>query len=160
MPQIPIPSGGAFWGADASTKTDATGVLFLSAFVGGVQRVYKLVGASWQEVPMEHAATARGIIDVDTDGALWLTAWDDHATGLWRMKVPGFVPVNLRGPAGPQGVPGPMGPAGAMGEPGPMGPQGLPGKDGAPGNTGALDAEHVKALDWLIGKLRWLGVLL
>lgn len=143
MPQLPIPSGGAFWGSDASTKTDAAGVLFLSAFVGSVQRVYKLVGSAWQEVPMEHQATARGEIDIDTDGVLYLTAWDDHATGLWRMKVPGFQPVNLRGPAGPAG------PQGPQGIPGPQGPA------GPAGSGGSLSARFTEALERTCA---WLGI--
>ncbi len=92
MPQLPnIP--GAVWGVGPTTKTDGAGVLFLSAFANDAQRVYKLVGGAWQDVPLEHTPTARGEIDIDTDGRAYLTAWDDKAAGLWRIPIPGFVPV-------------------------------------------------------------------
>jgi len=138
MPQLPVPGGGAFWGSDPQTKTDANGVLFLSAFVGGIQRVYKLVSGAWVEVPMEHQATARGEIDIDTDGNLWLTAWDDHATALWRMKVSGWVPKVVAG------VPGPAGPQGPQGVPGPPGP---PGTGGSP----LFEALRQALKAWLMG---------
>lgn len=150
MPQLPIPSG-AFHGSSPATKTDANGVLYLSAFVGGIQRVYRLSGTSWAEIALEHAATARGFIDIDTDGALYLTAWDDHATGLWRMKVPGFAPVNLRGPAGPAGPQGPQGVPGPAGAPGPMGPIGPQGPAGPAGSGGdsLWDTVRVALKNWI-----------
>ena len=96
MPQLPnIP--GAVWGVGPTTKTDGAGVLFLSAFANDAQRVYKLVGGAWQDVPLEHTPTARGEIDIDTDGRAYLTAWDDKAVGgPWRIPIPGFVPAQAQ----------------------------------------------------------------
>lgn len=133
MPQLP-PIPGAVWGVSPTSKTDGAGVLFLSCFVGKSQRVYKLVAGAWVAVSLEADPTARGVLDVDTDGRCYLTAWDDRAAALWRIPVPGWVPT--RGPAGPQGVPGPQGPAG----------------EGA-----ALTPDERRGLDWLMG---WLGALM
>lgn len=50
-------------------------------------------------------------------------------------------PVGAPGPAGAQGIPGPIGPQGAQGEPGPIGPAGLtgaPGPQGVQGEPGAV----------------------
>lgn len=93
MPQLPnIP--GAVWGVSPTSKTDGAGVLFLSCFVGKSQRVYKLVAGAWQEVALEHTPTARGELDIDSDGRAYLTAWDDKAVGgPWRIPIPGWVPV-------------------------------------------------------------------
>ena len=88
---------------------------------------------------MEHLPSARGGLDVDTDGYGYLTAWDDGASALWRMKVPGWVQVATRGPQGPQGVPGPAGPMG------PQGPAGPPGS----GAGGGLSARYAAALERL-----------
>ena len=87
MPQLPnIP--GAVWGVGPTTKTDGAGVLFLSAFANDAQRVYKLVGGAWQEVALEHTPTARGELDIDSDGRAYLTAWDDKAVGgPWRIPI-------------------------------------------------------------------------
>ena len=93
MPQLPnIP--GAVWGVAPTTKTDGAGVLFASAFVGKTQRVYKLWAGGWVPVVLEHDPTARGLLDVDTDGRCYLTAWDDGAVGgPWRIPIPEWVPV-------------------------------------------------------------------
>ncbi len=157
MPQLPnIP--GAVWGVGPTMKTDGAGVLFASAFIGKVQKVYKLWGGAWVPVPIEHEPTARGEIDVDTDGRLYLTAWDDGAVGgPWRILVPEFVPVNLRGPQGPAGPAGARGPQGVQGVPGPAGAMGATGPQGPAGEGGALTADERTALDWL---LEWVGKLL
>ena len=42
-------------------------------------------------VVLEADPTARGVLDVDTDGRCYLTAWDDRAAALWRIPVPGWV---------------------------------------------------------------------
>lgn len=140
MPQLPnVP--GAFWGVAPTTKTDGAGVLHLSCFVGTTQRVYRLISGAWVEVALEHAPTARGVLDIDSNGKAYLTAWDDRAAGLWRIEVPGWVPIATRGPAGPQGIAGPQGPAGPRGETGPAG-------------AGALTPTERTALDWLLGWLR------
>ena len=96
MPQLPnIP--GAVWGVGPTMKTDGAGVLFASAFIGKVQKVYKLWGGAWVPVPIEHEPTARGEIDIDTDGRAYLTAWDDKAVGgPWRIPIPGFVPAQAQ----------------------------------------------------------------
>ena len=90
MPQLPIPSS-PFWGSTPTTKTDGAGTLYLSCFANKAQRVYKVAGGQLVEVAMEHLPSARGGLDVDTDGYGYLTAWDDGASALWRMKVPGWV---------------------------------------------------------------------
>ena len=90
MPQLP-PIPGAVWGVSPTSKTDGAGVLFLSCFVGKSQRVYKLVAGAWVAVSLEADPTARGVLDVDTDGRCYLTAWDDRAAALWRIPVPGWV---------------------------------------------------------------------
>ena len=142
MPQLPNIPGGV-WGVGPTMKTDGAGVLFLSCFVGKNQRVYKLVAGAWVPVALEAEPTARGVLDVDTDGRCYLTAWNDGATALWRIPVPGFVPT--RGPAGPQGL------QGVQGIPGPQGPAG-------PAGAGvALTPDERKGLDWLMG---WLGALM
>ncbi len=160
MPQLPSIPGGV-WGVGPTMKTDGAGVLFASVFIGKAQKVYKLWGGQWVPVPLEHEPTARGEIDTDTDGRLYLTAWDDGAVGgPWRILVPEFVPVVTRGPVGPQGpagargAPGPAGPQGIQGIPGPAGPQGPAGPAGAGG--AALTPEERKGLDWL---LVWLAPL-
>lgn len=68
--------------------------------------------------------------------------------GDLRLKPPGRPAINLedlRGPAGPQGLPGargpkgdpgPQGEPGPAGPPGPTGPQGEPGPQGPPGDKG------------------------
>ena len=89
---------------------------------------------------MEHLPSARGGLDVDTDGYGYLTAWDDGASALWRMKVPGWVQVATRGPAGPTG------PQGPRGDPGPQGPPG----DGS-GGGGAWEAVRQALKAWLLG---------
>ncbi len=95
MPQLPnIP--GAVWGVGPTSKVDGAGVLFLSAFVGDFQRVYKLIGGAWQEVALEHTPTARGELDIDSDGRAYLTAWDDKAAALWRIPIPGWVPAQAQ----------------------------------------------------------------
>lgn len=137
MPQLPTVPG-AFWGVAPTTKTDGAGVLHLSCFANKLQRVYRLQAGAWVEVPLEHAPTARGILDVDTDGKAYLTACDDGGAGLWRIPVPGWVPVATRGPAGPAGPTGPQGPAG-------------------PAGSATLSAQERTALTWL---LTWLGPLL
>jgi hypothetical protein len=162
MPQLPIPAG-AVWGASPSSQHDATGALFYSAFANGVQRVYKIEAAGPRELTLEHACTARGILQIDhLDGYLYLTAWDDHAVALWRMKVPEFQPVNLRGPQGPvgpqgpagvqgpQGLTGPMGKDGALGPMGPQGPQGEPGPAGSGGESPLLTALKQAFVKWLL----------
>ena len=151
MPQLPNIPGGV-WGVGPTMKTDGAGVLFASVFIGKVQKVYKLWGGQWVPVPLEHEPTARGEIDIDTDGKLYLTAWDNNASALWRIPIPEFVPVNVRGPAGPQG---PAGLAGARGPVGPVGPQGVPGPQGPAGPAGegggALTADERRGLNWLVG---------
>lgn len=145
MPQLPTITG-AVWGVSPTTKTDGAGVLFLSCFVGKLQRVYKLQAGAWSLVPLERDPTARGILDIDSDGRCYLTAWDDGAVGgPWRIPIPGWVPVATRGPAGP------------MGPTGPMGPQGVPGPQGPAGPGAALTPDERSALDWLRG---WLAPLL
>jgi hypothetical protein len=94
--QLPVPQG-AVHGANPSSKTDANGVLFYACFAGSTMHVYKMVGGAAVEVTLEHACTARGLLDVDSDGAAYLTGWDDHATALWRMVVPGFAPIPKAG---------------------------------------------------------------
>lgn len=141
MPQLPLPPA-PFGGASPTTKTDGAGALWFSCFANKAQRVYRMVGTSWIEVPLEHTPTARGILDIDSDGRAWLTAWDDGAKALWRIPIPGFVPVAVRGPAGPTG---------------PAGPQGVPGPVGPPGTGGTLTPQERSALDWLVG---WLAPLL
>ena len=89
---------------------------------------------------MEHLPSARGGLDVDTDGYGYLTAWDDGASALWRMKVPGWVQVATRGQAGPTG------PQGPRGDPGPQGPPG----DGS-GGGGAWEAVRQALKAWLLG---------
>jgi len=139
MPQLPIPSS-PFWGSTPTTKTDGAGTLYLSCFANKAQRVYKVTGAQLLEVQMEHLPSARGGLDVDTDGYGYLTAWDDGAAGLWRMRVPGWVQVATRGPAGPTG------PQGPRGDPGPQGPPG----DGS-GGGGAWEAVRQALKAWLLG---------
>lgn len=157
MPQLP-PIPGGVWGVSPTSKTDGAGVLFLSAFVGKTQRVYKLWAGQWVLIPLEHDPTARGVLDVDTDGRCYLTAWDDGAVGgPWRILVPEFAPVNLRGPAGPQGLVGPRGATGAQGIPGPQGVPGPQGPAGPAGEGSALSPDERTALDWLLG---WLAPLL
>ena len=149
MPQLPmVPQ--SFWGVSPTTKVDGAGTLYLSAFANKAQRVYRLAGGAWVEVELEHLPTARGVLDIDTDGRAYLTAWDDGAGGLWRMSIPGFVPVATRGPAGPTGPAGPVGARGPVGPAGPQGPKGAPGE-------GVLTADERTALDWLLG---WVGKLL
>ena len=144
MPQLPVPPN-PIWGTTPSTKTDGAGVLYLSCFANKAQRVYKVVGAQLVEVALEHLPTARGGLDVDTDGYGYLTAWDDGASALWRMKVPGWVQVATRGPAGPTGPTGPQGP---KGDPGPQGPPG----DGSGGGLSSADQEALQRLK------AWLGI--
>ena len=139
MPQLPIPSS-PFWGSTPTTKTDGAGTLYLSCFANKAQRVYKVTGGQLVEVAMEHLPSARGGLDVDTDGYGYLTAWDDGAAGLWRMRVPGWVQVATRGPAGPTG------PQGPRGDPGPQGPPG----DGS-GGGGAWEAVRQALKAWLLG---------
>lgn len=138
MPQLPVPSA-PVWGASPSSRVDGAGVLYYSVFANKAQRVYKLVNGAAVEVTMEHLPTARGQLAIDSDGYGWLTAWDDGGAGLWRMRVPGWVQVSLRGPQGPQGIPGPKG---DKGDPGPA------------GSGGGLSDTERRALDWLLGWLR------
>jgi hypothetical protein len=100
MPQLPVPQPNSVHGASPSSYADADGVVFFSTFTNGGQRVYKLVGGQPQEVVLEHLPTARGRLSVEPTG-LWLTAWDDGHTALWRMAVPGWKPWPA--PPGPAG---------------------------------------------------------
>lgn len=143
MPQLPIPSS-PFWGSTPTAKTDGAGTLYLSCFANKAQRVYKVAGGQLVEVAMEHLPSARGGLDVDTDGYGYLTAWDDGASALWRMKVPGWVQVATRGPAGPTGPQGPQGPKGDKGDPGPA------------GSGGGLTEDDRRRLGWLA---TWLAPL-
>jgi hypothetical protein len=91
MTQLPVPPG-SVWGANPSSQQDAAGALFYSAFASGLQRVYKMEAAGPRELQLDHACTARGLLQIGLfDGCLYLTGWDDKAAGLWRMKVPEFV---------------------------------------------------------------------
>lgn len=97
--QLPIPPASVH-GASPSSYADADGVVFFSVFANGGQRVYKVVDGQAQEIALEHLPTARGRLSVEP-GGLWLTAWDDHATALWRIQVPGWKPWPA--PPGPAG---------------------------------------------------------
>ena len=143
MPQLPVPSA-SVWGASPSSEEDANGVLFVSVFANKAQRVYKVIGGQLHELPMEHLPTARGTLRVSAkDGCLYLTAWDDGAAGLWRMKVPEFAPIVPQ--RGPQGIPGPKG---DKGDPGPQGPPG----DGSGAGLSSADQEALRRLK------AWLGI--
>lgn len=90
--QLPVPPS-SFHGSMASSVADKTGVIWYTTFSGGAQRVYKLVNGVPQEQPLEHLCTARGGFSVEPSG-LYLTGWDDHATGLWRIgPIKDFVPA-------------------------------------------------------------------
>lgn len=91
MPQLPVPQPSSVHGASPSSYADASGAIFYATFTNGACRVYKLVGDQPQEIALEHLPTARGRLSVEPTG-LWLTAWDDKATALWRMQVPSWRP--------------------------------------------------------------------
>ena len=93
MPQLP-PVPDAVWGVGPTMKTDGARRLFMSCFADDHQLVFRLENNAWVPVPLEHSPTARGELDVDTDGYAYLTAWDDKAVGgPWRIPIPGWVPV-------------------------------------------------------------------
>lgn len=104
--QLPVPQPNSLHGASPSSYADADGVIFYSTFTNGAQRVYKLISDVPQEIPLEHLPTARGRLSVEPTG-LWLTAWDEQHTALWRLQVPGW--KSWPTAAGPKGDPGPAG---------------------------------------------------
>lgn len=67
---------------------------------------------------------------IDVDAGQKCSSKDQQIT--WNQTGPAGAP----GPAGAQGIPGPIGPQGAQGEPGPIGPAGLTGASGPQGVQG------------------------
>jgi hypothetical protein len=150
--QLPVPQPNSVHGAGPSSYADADGTVFYSTFTNGGQRVYKLVGGQPQEIVLEHLPTARGRLSVEPTG-LWLTAWDDLHTALWRLPVPGWKPWPAQqgpaGPAGPrgaQGIQGIQGVQGIAGQTGPAGPQGPPGPAGSGSDECAGKLAAIKAI--------------
>lgn len=101
MPRLPdVP--GDYAGSTSDSIEDANGVLYFTAYVYGIQKVYKVVNGQAVPVPLEHDATARGgVFSPQLWGpnrGMYITPWDDAATAHWRIKVPDFAMPDLFAP--------------------------------------------------------------